>query len=88
MFCISLSLCKKRELFTLNKFSLSLRANDISFFNKLSKAALYIISLLFKNKTFKLVISYRIIKPVISLLTTLSATSYFCDKDVTNFLKT
>ena len=86
--CISLLLYRKRELFTLSKFSLLLRANNILFFSKLLKAVFCIISLLSKNKAFKSAVSYRIIKLVISLLVTSSTTFYFCNKDVTNFLET
>ena len=87
LFCISLLLYRKRKLFTLSKFFLLLRANNILFSNKLSKATFYIISLLSENKVSKLTISYRIIKLVILLLVTLSTTLYFYNKNITNFLE-
>ena len=85
---ISLLLHRKRKLFTLSKFSLSLKANDTLFSNKLLKAALCTISLLFENEASELAVSYRIIKLVMPLLATSGVTLYFCDKDITDFLKT
>ena len=81
-------LYRKRELSTLSKSSLLLRANDIFFFNRLLEAVFYIISLLFKNKVSELAISYKIIKPVIPLLIISGITLYFYNKDIINFLKT
>ena len=86
--CISLLLYRKRELFILSKSFLLSRANDISSFNGLSEAVFCIMSLLFGNKALESAVSYRIIKLVILLLITLGVTSYFCGKDVTDFLKT
>ena len=87
MSCISLLLYKKRELFTLSKFSLLLKTNDIPFSNRLLEAAFYIISLLSKNKAFKSAISYKIIKLVIPLLVILNTIFYFYNKDIIDFLK-
>ena len=63
------------------------RANNIPSSSKLSKAALYIISLLSENKALESAISYKIIKPVMPLPATSGTTFYFYNKDVINFLE-
>ena len=86
--CISSSLRGKRESSTSSKSSSSSRANDTPSFSGLSEAALCIMSPLSRNEALKLAVSYRIIKLVMPLPATSSATPYFRGKDVTDFLET